>query len=269
MKSQTEVLKKTPGTKRNLSIGKAFHIIEVMAALGGPMKLQEIARKTGLPASTALRFLTTLKEYGYVDQVPETGQYFLTMKFCRIGNQVSRQVRIRDIVRPYLEQLSREFEESVYLAIEQNFYVVYVDVVDGPDHMLQTLQRIGKIAPLHGTGVGKCLLLGFDESRLDEMVRKQGLPALTPHTIHTVEALRKELENVKLQGWAIDNEECEIGARCVAAPIRDYTGKIVAAISTSGPVFRMTKEKMEYMKTRITQAAKEISRRLGYEDGDP
>ncbi len=261
-----ETLQKTRGTKRNLSIGKAFHVIEVMASQGGPMRLQEIAQRTGMPASTALRFLTTLKEYGYVDQVRETAQYFLTMKFCRIGNQVSRQVRIRDIVRPYLEQLSREFEESVSLAIEQNFHVVYVDVVDGPDHMLQTLQRIGKIAPLHGTGVGKCLLLGFDESRLEELVRKYGLPALTPNTIHSLEDLKQELESVRRRGWAVDNEECEIGARCVAAPIRDYTGRIVAAISTSGPVFRMTEEKMEYMKFCITRAAEDISRRLGYEE---
>jgi DNA-binding IclR family transcriptional regulator len=258
---------KNRGTKRNLSIGKAFQVIEAMASQGGPLRLQEIAQKTGMPASTALRFLTTLKEYGYVDQVPETAQYFLTMKFCRIGNLVSRQIQIRDIVRPFLAQLSRDFEESVSLAIEQNFHVVYVDVVDGPDHMLQTLQRIGKIAPLHGTGVGKCLLLGFDEARLEELVKKQGLPALTPHTIHSLQDLKRELETVRRQGWAIDNEECEIGARCVAAPIRDYTGRIVAAISTSGPVFRMTEEKMEYMKIRITQAAKEISRLLGYEEG--
>ncbi|MCX7787791.1 MAG: IclR family transcriptional regulator [Spirochaetes bacterium] len=269
MKNQTETLKKAGGTKRNLSIGKAFHVIEVMASQGGPMRLQEIAQGTGMPASTVLRFLSTLKEYGYVDQVRETSQYFLTMKFCRIGNQVSKQVRIRDIVRPYLERLSREFEESVSLAIEQNFHVVYVDVVDGPDHMLQTLQRIGKIAPLHGTGVGKCLLLGFDEFRLEELVRRQGLPALTPNTIHSLEALKAELETVKRQGWAIDNEECEIGARCVAAPIRDYSGRIVAAISTSGPVFRMTREKMEYMKIRITQAAEEISQLLGYEKETP
>jgi len=262
------MIERTRGTKRNLSIGKAFHVIEVMASQGGPMRLQEIAKRTGMPASTALRFLTTLKEYGYVDQVRETAHYFLTMKFCRIGNQVSRQVRIRDIVRPYLEQLSREFEESVSLAIEQNFHVVYVDVVDGPDHMLQTLQRIGKIAPLHGTGVGKCLLLGFDESRLEELVRKQGLPALTPNTIHSLEDLKQELETVRRRGWAVDNEECEIGARCVAAPIRDYTGRIVAAISTSGPVFRMTQEKIEYMKVRITRAAEDISRRLGYEENN-
>jgi DNA-binding IclR family transcriptional regulator len=116
-------------------------------------------------------------------------------------------------------------------------------------------------------GWGKCLLLGFDEARLEELVKKQGLPALTPHTIHSLQDLKRELETVRRQGWAIDNEECEIGARCVAAPIRDYTGRIVAAISTSGPVFRMTEEKMEYMKIRITQAAGEISRLLGYEEG--
>ncbi|MFQ3619340.1 MAG: IclR family transcriptional regulator [Spirochaetales bacterium] len=259
---------KTAGTKKNLSIGKALQVIEIMASCGGPRRLQEIAAKSGIPASTALRFLTTLKEYGYVDQVPETAQYFLTMKFCRIADQISKQIQIRDVVKPFLQKLSKEFEESVSLAIEQNFQVVYIDVVDGPDHMLQTLQRIGKVAPLHGTGVGKCLLSGFDESRLQEFIHKKGIPPLTPHTIHSLEKLKEELAKVRRNGWAVDNEECEVGARCVAAPIRNYTGKIIAAISTSGPVFRMTEEKMDYIKTHITQAAQEISRLLGFEKAE-
>jgi len=267
--NQTESVKERKGTRQNLSIGKALHVIEIMAAQGGPMKLQDIATAAGMPASTTLRFLTTLKEQGYVNQVPETAQYFLTMKFCRIGDQISRQIRIRDVIHPYLRELSREFGESVSLAIEQNFNVVYIDVVDGPDHMLQTLQRIGKVAPLHGTGVGKCLLSGFDSVRLEEMIRKQGLPPLTSNTLRTRESLLEELEKVRHQGWAMDNEECEIGARCIAAPIRDYSGKIIAALSTSGPVFRMTEEKMEQIKRKLTQAVKEISYLLGYEEGKP
>jgi DNA-binding IclR family transcriptional regulator len=188
------------------------------------------------------------------------------LKFCRIGDQVSRQVRVRDVVRPFLEELSRDFEESTSLAIEQKMNVVYIDVVDGPDHLLQTLQRIGKIAPMHGTGVGKCLLLGFDEKKLDNYIKIIGLSPTTKNTIRTKEVLLAELAKVRKTGYADDNEECEIGVRCVAAPIRDFSGKIVAAVSASGPVHRMTAEKIKIIRTRLAETAGEISRKLGYSE---
>jgi DNA-binding IclR family transcriptional regulator len=252
--------------KKNLSIGKALQIIEVMAAHGGPMRLQDIAAKVSQPPSTSLRFLNTLMDYGYADQNDDTLQYFLTLKFCRVGDQVSRQVRVRDVVRPFLEELSRTFEESTSLAIEQKNTVVYIDVVEGPDHLLQTLQRIGRIEPLHGTGAGKCLLLGFDDRKLEGYIKNLGPSGTTKNTIRTKEALHGELAKVRKNGYADDNEECEIGVRSVAAPIRDFSGKIVAAISTSGPVHRITPEKIKTIRTRLTETAGEISKKLGYSE---
>ena len=251
-------------TKRNQSIAKALQIIEVMAAADGPMRLQDIGQTVRLPASTVLRFLKTLGDHNYVEQNPETLRYFLTLKFCSIAEQIKRQIRIRDVVHPHLVALSRKLGEATSLAVERDLLVVYIDVVEGPDHMLQTLQRIGKIAPMNTTGVGKALLLDATQAELDELVKSRGLPKPTPRTIASRKALVRELKAIRDRGYAIDDEECELGVRCVAVPLRDYTGKVVAAMSTSGPVGRMTSDRITKIGAQFMDVAVRISQQLGH-----
>jgi DNA-binding IclR family transcriptional regulator len=250
-------------TKRNQSIAKALHIIEVMAASSGPMRLQDIGKGVSLPASTVLRFLKTLIDHGYVEQNKDTLQYYLTLKFCGLAESIKRQIKVRDIAHPILAELSRELGEATSLAVARDGQVVYVDVVEGPDHMLQTLQRIGKIAPMNSTGVGKALMQDYSEDEIDALIAAQGLPRITPQSIASKRALVKELTTVREAGHATDDEECEIGVRCVAAAVRDYSGAIVAAISTSGPVGRMTDARMKKIAPLVKKAASEISRQLG------
>lgn len=254
-------------TKNNQSVAKALQIIEIMAAGNGPMRLQDISARVNVPGSTVLRFLGTLMEYHYVTQDKQTLQYSLTMKFCRLGHLVSAQMRLRDIVRPYLVRLTEQFGESASLAVEEEQSVLYVDCVDGPDHMLQTLQRIGRVAPMNSTGVGKLLLLRYTEADIERFVAERGLEGATKNTITDKAPLLRELRKIEQWGYAIDNEECEIGVKCVAAPIRDYTAEIIAAISLSGPVARMTSDKINQVKRYITEIAAEISAALGYVAG--
>jgi DNA-binding IclR family transcriptional regulator len=251
-------------TKRNQSIVKALQIVEVMAAAEGPMRLQEVGKKIGLPASTVLRFLKTLMDHGYVAQSPKTLQYYLTLKFCRLSEQIKRQIKVRDIAHPVLTELSRRLGEATSLAIAQEGQVVYIDVVEGPDHILQTLQRIGKIAPMNTTGVGKALMHEYDEGEINALIDVHGLPQPTDNTIGSKDALLAELETVKDRGYATDNEECEVGVRCIAAPVRDYSGTVIAAVSTSGPTGRLTPSRMEEIAPQMIEAAEEISRQLGY-----
>ena len=251
-------------SKKNQSVEKAFQIIEVMAKNPGPMRLMDIAKGVQLPASTVLRFMSTLTSCGYIGQNPETSKYFLTVKLANIGNKVISQLSIRDVIRPFLMELSEKCHESVCLAIEDDMMAVYIDVVEGPDKMLRTLQRIGKSAPLHSTGVGKLLLLNYDEIRLETLLNIKGFSMLTNKTITTLEALMNELEKIKKQGFAIDDEECELGARCVAAPIRDFSGKVIACISVSGPTSRITWEKVDSIKEIIIDISNRISNTLGY-----
>ena len=249
--------------KQNQSVLRALSIIEKMAEHTGPIRLQDLAKKINLPSSTCLRYLNTLITKKYIKHDPIMLQYYLTMKLPYLGSHVVSQLKIQRIARPYLIELSKACQESACLAILQDLVVVYIDVVEGPDHILRTLQRIGKIAPAHCTGVGKCLLMQFSDRELDDYISSKGLTTLTRNTITSRRRLIKELELARMRGFALDNEECENHVRCVAAPVRDCTGKIVASISISGPSFRLISKKLELVKNLVKNTAHEISESLG------
>jgi len=250
--------------KNNQSVEKVLQIIEAMAQSKESLRLQDIAQRVDMPASTALRFLNTLMQCGYARQDAENLRYSLTLKFMHIGSLVSSQISIRDVARPYLANLAQKCNESVCLAIEQDMEIVYIDVIDGPDGMLKITQRIGKLAPIHSTGIGKLMLLNYDLKQLDHIIEKKGLKALTPNTITSKDELLQELDKIKQRGYALDDEECELGARCLSAGIKDYTGKYVAGISVSGPTARMTMEYIEQIKDIVIETADKVSRELSY-----
>lgn len=250
--------------KLNQSIEKTFQVIEILANQKGYMRLQDISLAASIPASTVLRLLNTLIQYNYVTQNPETHKYSLTLKFAKIGSMVRSQFSISDIARQYLVDLSIRCNESACLAIEQDMEVVYIDAVDGPDSMLKTMQRIGKRAPLHSTGVGKLMLLNYDATNLNKYVIKTKLAPLTKNTITSQDKLEEELSKIQILNYAFDDEECELGARCVASPIRDYTGKVIAAISVSGPTTRMTLKKIDTIKDFVVETASAISELYAY-----
>jgi DNA-binding IclR family transcriptional regulator len=243
----------------NKSLNRALRIIELLAHNKGPMKLQLIAEKTKIPESTVLRILNTLITNKYAQQDSDTKKYFLSLKFSYIGNLISSQLSIRDVVKPFLVELSEKSRESTCLAVEQDAMAVYIDYVDGPDSLLKTLHLIGRAAPLHCTGVGKSLLLNYSAEDLDRYIKKKGLEPLTEHSIKTKEQLVHEIEKVKSQGYAIDDEECEDGVRCVAAPVRDYMGKVIASISVTGPKSRLTMERVEVVKDYIVDITDRVS----------
>lgn len=254
-------------SKPNQSVEKVIKIIETMACEKEPMRLQDIAMKCGMPSSTTLRMMNTMLIYGYVNQDFQTSRYSLSLKFARIGSQVCGQVNLTGIAHPFLVELSHKCHESSCLAIEENMEVVYTDVVDGPDNMLKIMQRIGKRAPLHSTGIGKLLLSNYSNSQLREFVNVKGMRALTPNTLITLESLMTKMEEIRKLGYALDNEECELGARCVAAPVRDFSGKIIAGISVSGPVSRMSMERIKVITTVVMDTAARISTLMGSEEG--
>lgn len=249
--------------KKNQSVERVFQIIEVMAENKGPMRLQDISTTLNLSASTALRLLNTLMTYKYVYQDTETLKYSLSIKFCQIGDMVHSQISIRDIASPFLKELSERCQESACIAVEDDMMAVYIDVVDGPDKMLRIMQRIGKRAPLHSTGVGKLLLLNYSQEDLSKLVKQKGLMKLTENTITTLDNLVSELKKVESQGFAYDSEECEIGAKCIAAPIRDYSSRVIACISVSGPTSRMSDEKCSDILEVILEISDRISKKLG------
>lgn len=249
-------------TNGNQSVGKALKIIEIFAELAEPTRLMDIAALAQMPSSTALRMITTLMGYGYIAQERDSQKYYLTLKFARIGSMAAARFNIRGIVHPHLARLSRDYGEASCAAVDSDMTALYVDVVDGPDGMLKIMQHIGKLSPLHCSGVGKCLLLDYDGDKLDTFVKAKGLPAFTANTITSQERLLAELLEVRQRGYAVDDEECELGARCVACGISDHSGRIVAAISMSGPVSRMTEPRVKAISASLMEAAREIAKSL-------
>jgi DNA-binding IclR family transcriptional regulator len=209
--------------------------------------------------------VTSLQQCGYVAQEADTLRYYPTFKICHIANQISSHIELQTITHPYLIQLSEEFQESMCVSIEQNQSMVYIDVATGPGRALLSLQKIGNTVSMHCTGNGKLRLSEYTEEQLDFYIHHKGLPVFTEHTIATKEDLLLELNNIRTNGFAIDNEECELGVRCIACPIRDYTGAIIAGISVTGPASRMTDSTLQKHLTKLKPAALQISNALGWQ----
>ena len=252
----------------NQSSAKMLDIIEFLAEHNNePMRLKDIAEGLSMSPSTVLRFLSSLMERDYLWQDPNTLQYSLTLKLCTEANKVSANLRLYDLALPIMKQICARFGESVCLAEEQDMEAVYIGVVHTSDQMLQTMQRIGNRAPLHSTGVGKLLLLNYTEPEIDRLIAIKGLPALTANTITTKAGLVERLAQIRRQGYAYDDEECEIGARCIAVPIYNYTGNVVAGLSVTGPISRMTYQKIDEYKDFLVEQGQKLSQLLGYFGG--
>lgn len=249
----------------NQSTEKAFAILELLAEAYGPMRLRDISTELGLNTSTALRFLNSLQTCGYVAQERSTQRYYLTFKICRVANQMRSHTELQPLARPYLLALSQKLNETLCLAVEQDQCMVFVDILMRQNQRLMSIQQIGNSSSLHSTGIGKLLLLNYSEEQLDDFIARKGLPRYTEHTITTRAALLVELEQVRQQGYAIDDEENELGGRCMACPIRDYTGDIVAGVSITGPVGRMTDEALQSYLPALSETAAAISNAMGYQ----
>jgi DNA-binding IclR family transcriptional regulator len=249
----------------NQSTDKVFSILEYLANENEPVRLLTLAADLGLNTSTASRFISSLEKNGYVRQDAETRRYLLTMKLCTLSRKLLSNNNLVAYVKPYLKRLSELFMEVACLSVEQEMSVVYVATYDGPDHMLKTFSYVGKRAPMHCTGSGKLLLTNYTDEQLADYLRKKGNLKPTANTITSYRELKNELKHIQNEQYSIDNEECEIGMRCVAVPVRDYTGSIVAGLSVTGPSARMSLEKINTYLPQLLNAGTELSVLLGYD----
>ena len=255
---------KKPLTPPNQSSDKLLSMLEMLTEQTEPLRLQDIARLCGMNASTALRFLTALQKRNYVARDIDTGRYYVTFKLCALAHNVSTYNSIRSIALPFMRSVAATFKESCNLAIENDMTIMYVEVINGPSSTLLSTQRIGNVAPMHCTGVGKLFLTGYTSAELERFLAVKKLPVFTEHTLATPQALLDELKHIRSLGYAFDNEECEVGVRCIAAPIRDFTGKIHAGISVSGPAVRMTDEYIYTHLNFLLETAKQLSMCMGW-----
>jgi DNA-binding IclR family transcriptional regulator len=229
--------------------------------------IKDLSMELDLPKGTIHRLLSSLSYFGYIRQDTETKNYFLGLKLMELGVMLRDQLDLRKVAEPILRNLAEKTGETAHMVILDMSEVVYIAKMDAPQNTgsLKMVSRMGSRNPPHSCAVGKVLISRFSEEELDNLIGRTGLPQRTPNTIVDPNILRQHLQMVKKQGFAIDDEENELGIRCVAAPVFDGKGRPVAAVSVSGPALRVTKERIrDVLELEVTKAASEISQRLGF-----
>ena len=252
-------------TRENMvkSVSRALDIITMLSLKKGGLGVTEISKQIDINKSSVYRILSTLVQYGYVEQDEETGRYKLGYKFLEISSKLLDSIDLRSEARPFLQELENETNEVVHLVVYDQGEVVYIEKLEG-NELLRMHSKVGKRAPMHCTSVGKAILSQLPDNVVEGIIERKGMPVHTIHTITDKEVFMKELEQVREKGYALDLEENELGITCIAVPIFDHTGKVVSAVSISGPTIRMTEERLEQLHKRMITIGKQISERLGY-----
>lgn len=227
-------------------VHKAMQLLDILVASKSPMTLSELAACTALPKTSAFRYLYTLRASGFVGYDEGTERYVIGPRVAMAPPLPIDTVRIREVVHPALRRLQRQFNETVNLAIRDGSEIVYIDIV-GSSRLQHAEAMIGKRDPLYSTALGKAFLLTLGSSEIDRMVPYRIEPR-TPHTITDRELFIDDIARSAKRHYALDMEENELGARCVAAAIcSPNSGRAVAAISISGPAPLMTLETLDQM----------------------
>jgi IclR family transcriptional regulator, KDG regulon repressor len=245
-------------------IDRAAQILDCFGFDHQELSVSEIGAKTGLHRSTAHRILMALEYNDLIKQNPSTGKYHLGIKLFKLGHQAVSQLNLREICRPFLSRLMNDTKETIHLAVLDDDQVLYLDKVEGP-HALRMPSRVGRYIPTYCTSLGKAMLSCLDDQEVKSILRRQTLKPHTENTVKNINQLLDDLRSVRKRGYAVDNEEIEIGLRCVGAPLRDYTGGMVGAISVAAPSARLSEKNTPVTGRMVIAIAAEISEQLGFE----
>jgi DNA-binding IclR family transcriptional regulator len=251
------------------TIERVSSLFDIVGQNPQGISIRDLSAKIRLPKGTIHRLLSSLAYFGYVRQDPKTRNYFLGLKLVDLGNLLLSQLDLRKEAEPFLRDLAERTKETVHMVFLDRNEIVYIDKVE-TDHSpggLRMASRVGLRNPAHSCAVGKVLLSHLSEDELSHIIEEKGLPKRTENTITDPIRLKEQLKIVRIQGVAIDDEENERGIRCVAAPIYNEVGRAVAAVSISGPAFRITKRVIqERLKREVMETALKISQRLGFRE---
>jgi DNA-binding IclR family transcriptional regulator len=254
--------KPKPRRMRLSSVANAIRLTKAFSESEFEMGISALAARLGLAKSTVHRLATTLVEYDILEQNRETGKYRLGLALFELGTLVRRKMDAASASHNEITALGESTGETVQLALLDHLSVLYIRVRESKQAVRMS-SSLGSRAPAHCTSVGKALL-AYQPPELVAQVVENGLKRYTMNTITDPAALVEELASIRAKGYAVDDEEIEVGLRCVAAPIRDHSGHVVAAISVAAPVQRMTKKNIQSTVPGVVAAAEAISRRLGY-----
>lgn len=246
------------------SIEKTIKLIEIMKTKNNGIGINDLSKICNMPISTTHRILSVLEKHGYIIQSNDTKKYKLGLKFLEISRHILESLDLRKQAAPFLTDLMLKTNETVHLSILDENEIVFIDRVES-QQSIRAISNIGMRAYPHLVASGKAILAFLPENELKTILSKIKFEEWLPNSIKDVETLIKELESVKMLGFAIDDEEHQKGGRCVAAPIFNYNGRVIAAVSVSGPSSRLPIAllKNEFSKY-VINTANEISYSLGY-----
>jgi IclR family acetate operon transcriptional repressor len=243
-------------------VERAFDVLATFSASEPTMTLARIAQRTGLHKATLVRMLRSLESLGFISQTPG-GAYELGIKVFELGSvYYVTHLRIERLARPAMERLAERWHLTANLAVLDHGQIVYVGIVE-PRRALRVQFSVGSRFAVHCTALGKALAADLSEADLDTLLTQQGLPRFTDRTIVDAEAFKRHLRGVQERGHALDDGEAIPNVRCVAVPIRDFSGRAVAAMSLSGSALDVTDDAVPAIASSLRDACAEVSRSLG------
>jgi DNA-binding IclR family transcriptional regulator len=250
------------------TVANAFRLLEEFGGVDAELGVTELSNRLNLHKNNVFRLLATLEQQGYVEQCAQTERYRLGRGCLALGQAFADTRSLVRFARPLLAKLAEETRESAHLGVLSGYEVVHLDG-ERPEQLVGTSLRTGQRLAAHCTALGKALLAGKSAQALaqldKERVRAGKLVAHTPATITDRDKFFEHLRTVASQGWALDLEECATGLCCVAAPVYDASGAVIAALSVSAPVFRVSETRIhDEVMPRVIAAANELSLRLGH-----
>ena len=247
-------------TYRVQVLERAVDILQVLAEDSRELSAAEVAERLSLHKSTIHRLLTVLEQHRLIRRNGETGRYSLGLRLFEFGTRAVRGLQLRDTAQPHLDQLARETGETAHICVFDRTEMVSIAYAEG-SRSLRMPATVGRRTPAYCSAVGKAMLAFMPKSVIDVV---GSMRPRTEKTLVTREALLADLRQVRMRGYAVDDEEVEEGLRCVGAPVWNYTGEVVAAISVAGPAFRITKSRVPAVARAVVATTRGLSTELGY-----
>ncbi len=243
------------------ALDRALNLLRLIAEADG-LPLSELSQQLDIPAPTAYRLLSTLQTHGVAAFDESTQHWLVGVETFRMGSAFLRRTRIADMGRHFMQELMEICGVTVNLAIEQDGDVVFVSQVESAEP-IRAFFRPGTRGDIHASGSGKALLAEFSSRRVKSIVENKGLRQFTEHTLVDIGTLQNELAEIRRRGWSVDNEEKNLGMRCVASAIYNEYGEAIAGVSVSGPTVRVTKERIAEFGPQVRDCALRITESIG------
>jgi IclR family transcriptional regulator, KDG regulon repressor len=249
------------------SIGRGFAIMEEIARNRNGIGLADLSKRVGLHNSTTFHLVKTLVTLGYVRQLPDTKRYRIGRPLFALAASALDEIEMMSLANPVLDDLARETGESAHFSVPMGDAVVVLARTSGQG-AFQLTDRVGVVRPAHCTALGKIMLAALQGDQFERFLKRADLKAHTPKSITSAETLRREINEVRRAGLAIDDGEFDAELRCAALPVRDFSGQVIGAIGISGPVWRLSIEALQKRARVVRAAADRLSIEFGY-SGEP